>query len=183
MIVGLGHQARVGKDTVAEFLVNGHGFKRLAFADALKAMAYDIDPFVGSDPTSPLIPAGLSRIVDTVGWEQAKELMAVRHFLQNLGLAARAHIDVDVWVDIVLNQAVTSDKPVVITDVRFPNEFDTLRSAGAVLVKVTRPGVESNAGTHTSETALADAPWDHVVVNDGSLRQLYQRVIDTLGLA
>ena len=36
MIIGLGFKARSGKDTVADYLIENYGFKRLAFADALK---------------------------------------------------------------------------------------------------------------------------------------------------
>ena len=36
MIIGLGYKARVGKDTVGDYLVKNHGFVRLGFADALK---------------------------------------------------------------------------------------------------------------------------------------------------
>ena len=180
MIVGLGHQAQVGKDTAAQILVDGYGFKRLAFADRLKQMAFDINPMVGTGVR--YAPTHLARLVDQVGFEKAKEDPEVRRFLQNLGVAARDNLGEDVWVRVVLDQ-ITADlrQDWVITDVRFPNEFDTLNGLGW-LVKITRPGVETNAGTHVSETALADYDWDYTIRNDGTIQDLESKLVKVLGL-
>lgn len=173
MIVGLGHQARVGKDTIAEHLVANHGFKRLAFADALKGMAYDTNPQINRGT--------LQGAVKGAGWEEAKQIPEVRQFLQNLGVAAREHLYPDVWVDAVINR-ILFHEDYVITDVRFPNEFEALEDLGAKMVKVVRPGVRSNAGSHISETALEEAPWEIYVVNDRTPEDLFATVDKVLGL-
>ena len=96
MIVGLGHQAQVGKDTAGLILTERHGYRRLAFADILKAVAYDSNPTIHT--------WDLQTLVDTAGWEGAKRHREVREFLQNLGVAARDHIGEDVWVNAVVQQ-------------------------------------------------------------------------------
>lgn len=164
MIIGLGHQARVGKDTAAAILVDKYGFKRLAFADRLKAMALEINPLV-------LTEKRLAMVVAQIGWEEAKLIPEVRRFLQALGVAARDHLGNDVWVWPILEEMdAYPDRDYVITDVRFPNEFDDLVGYGATMVKLTRDG--SDAGDHISETALADADWDFVIQNVGTLGYL-----------
>ena len=180
MIVGLGHQARVGKDTAANFLVERHGFKRLAFADTLKQVLYDINPIVSSPPRR------LVRVQDIVeerGWEDAKNMFEVRRLLQDLGMAARDHIGVNSWVNAVLRQ-VDIYGDYVITDVRFPNEFDALWNKQAHLIRITRPDSQrhGNAGTHQSEIALDDADWHSTIENNGSLLELEQNLIGVLGL-
>jgi hypothetical protein len=171
MIVGLGHQAQVGKDTAAAILVNNYGFKRLAFADRLKEMALGINPIVRRGGATEVHL--LATVVKLVGWEEAKKIRQVREFLQRLGVAARDHLGPDVWVNVVIDQvyeAIRTGDNVVVTDVRFPNEFDALAAWGT-MIKITRESAPS-AGTHVSETALADFSWDRIIENNGSLVEL-----------
>lgn len=180
MIIGLGHKAQVGKDSIADVLVRKHGFTRLAFADALKQAALDMDPLVMSPgQVNVNLGAGrLSYIVEAMGWEDAKKINEVRRFLQELGVAVR-RIDPDIWVRRVLGQL--DDLDYVITDVRFPNEFEALKGHGALLVEVVRPGLPpltGRAARHASETALEGWDWDRVIKNDGTLDDL-EYTVDT----
>ncbi len=174
MIVGLGHQARVGKDTAASRLVNHYGFKRLAFADVLKQVLYDINPIV-----SPTL--NVKSIVDESGWELAKEMYEVRRLLQDLGVAARERIDPDAWVNPVMRE-LDIYQDFVITDVRFPNEFSALWRQGAHMVKITRDSAQGNAGVHQSEIALADAEWGTTIENNGTILELEENLVGALGL-
>lgn len=177
MIVGLGHRAGVGKDTAAAGL-SIHGFYRVAFADALKALALDANPHVyaGFD-VGRYQP--LKDVVGEIGWESAKRYPEVRALLQRLGVAARDLLGSDVWVEAAWGTVRTArlrGYSVVITDVRFPNEFDRVRREGGVLIRIDRPGVDP-ANDHVSEHALDGADWDAVVVNDGTPDQLRYRVL------
>ncbi len=181
MIVGLGHQAQVGKDTAANFLVERYGFKRLAFADKLKQVLYDINPIV-----TPLVPqdeARIQTIVDVDGWEVAKTIFEVRRMLQELGVAARDHIDRNAWVTPVIKQ-LDIYQDFVITDVRFPNEFAALYRKGARMVRITRSEAQGNAGTHQSEVALdrEDVEWSATVENDGTILEFEESLTGVLGL-
>ncbi len=187
MIVGFGHQAQVGKDTAAGMLVARHGFTRLGFADILKEVLYDINPIVAPfsriAQVHPWGPVRLQDVVDEDGWDVAKGMTETRRLLQDLGVAARWHLDEDVWVKPVLAAMLNNPGPFVISDVRFPNEFRALKNSGALMVKITRTGVESNAGQHLSETALDNAEWDWVVPNDGTLLELEETLVDLVMLA
>lgn len=170
-IVGLLGLASSGKDTVAGFLV-ARGWSRLAFADALKAVALDLDPMVDNLGTR------LSRLVDTVGWDQAKANPEVRALLQRLGVAVREHVGESTWVDVVLRQMEAERRPVVVTDVRFPNEAKALREVGATLAVLHRPGLEP-PNDHPSERLAQDAlacpdqyGVSYVMVNGGDLGDL-----------
>jgi hypothetical protein len=167
VIIGLGHQAQVGKDTVASFM---NRFRRLAFADPLRKMAYDIDPIIGYMPGGGFIH--LADHVDKHGWESAKKDRNVRDFLVRLGGAARDTVGQDVWLDLLMAK-VNPKQNTVITDVRYRNEFDRIREAGGVLVDVVRPGYQHPA--HQHETMLDGAPWDFVIVNDGTLTDLARK--------
>lgn len=166
-LVGLIAKKRAGKDTFAGFLVANHGFVRYAFADPLKATLLDVDPIVMTYPAE----IRLSTLVALRGWEAAKELSEVRRLLQAHGVAIRDHVDPDVWLHATMRPALAEDRPVVITDVRFPNEADAIEAAGGTLVRIHRPDLVST-DAHVSENALNDRLCSLHVRNDGSLSDL-----------
>lgn len=183
MIIGLSGYAQSGKDTAAEVLVD-RGFKRVAFADVLRDMAYAIDPIVrvGSenDPDYETVIAfsPLSNLIDIFGWDVAKEDNDdVRRLLQRLGTeAGRDILGENIWVDTALSRA---EGDIVVTDVRFPNEVRGIEERGGVVVRITRPGVGPK-NTHASETSLEDWEFEYTVLNDGSIEDLHQNLLDEL---
>lgn len=162
MIIGLAGYAQSGKDTVAQILVDKYGFERRAFADTIRNVLYELNPFVITEP--------LQIIVDSEGWDKAKQRPEVRRLLQKLGVAARNHIHEKVWINAALsNMQLTSNY--VITDVRFANEVYALRDMGAEIWRVERPGV-GPVNNHISETQLEELTADRTLLNGGTLEEL-----------
>lgn len=60
-------------------------------------------------------------------------------------------------------------------DVRFENEAQWIRDNGGVVVHIQRPGA-ATVSAHASEAGVAIAEGDVLVVNDGSLDELYNNV-------
>lgn len=179
--VALMGRAGAGKDAAAARLVRHYQFTRVAFADPLRDAALDLDPIIGSEPTGygPL-PLRLSDAVRRHGWDRAKRAPEVRRTLQRLGESIRAH-DPDHWIRLALAKVDVADRwglPVVITDVRHPNEASALTRRGFLLVRVVRPGHQGPAGEdqrqHVSETALDDYLADTELINSGTLAELHQ---------
>ncbi|MFD7539559.1 hypothetical protein [Streptomyces sp. NPDC059819] len=174
-------RARSGKDTAAARLVQRHAFVRVAFADPLRESAMALDPIVGADASAyGALPIRLSDLVKRYGWERSKsEFPEVRRTLQRLGEAVREN-DPDYWLRLALDKIRTADRwgiPVVVTDCRYPNEFDALRDAGALLVRVDRPSLDEHqdqTAGHISETALTGYPVDAVLTNGGTVAELHQ---------
>lgn len=177
MIIGLGHVARVGKDTVAEFLEKEHGYTRLAFADELRRLAVKVNPIVGPNYR-------LGNAIADHGWEGAKtQFPEVRIFLQHLGTACRDVFNEKIWVNRVADQIYENPRrDYVITDVRFRNECDVLKrfdnEIPVKLVKVFRPGYVASG--HVSETALINYAWDYVLDNTGTIDDLGHAVVRML---
>lgn len=174
--LGIVGAKRAGKDTLSSVLCTELGFTRLAFADALKALAYDLDPVLWTDDGEPT----LAQLVDCDGWERAKEHDAVRTLLQRLGVAVREHVHADAWVQPIARVLDTwPDRPYVITDVRFDNEVEAIRSRGGLIVRVRRPEVEaaSIADTHVSERLWQIVEPDVEVWNDGTIDDLRREVL------
>lgn len=179
-VLGIVGAKRAGKDTVASVLVTDLSFHRLAFADALKAIAYDLDPLLWANPSE-----RLAQLVDEDGWEAAKNWPAVRTLLQRLGVAVRDHVHPDAWVSIVARQI--DENPFthyVVTDVRFPNEVEAIRSRGGQIVRVRRPEVEAEsiADTHVSERLWQEVEPDVEVWNDGTVDDLRREVLGLMEL-
>jgi hypothetical protein len=178
--IGIIGRARVGKDTAGAWLVDNRGYRRVAFADPLKEAALKLDPIMWTDYDDN--PYRLSDELNSYRapvfrgrdpWELAKDgTPEVRRVLQELGASIRT-IDPEFWLRAALKRVTEANEagvPAVITDVRYPNEAESLRRAGFHLLYIHRPGVPHL--DHESEGALTDEDADHLIINNGSLADL-----------
>lgn len=159
--LGLSGFAGTGKDTLAAGIA-ALGWERVAFADALKAVALGVNPRVG--------PAGetLGELIETLGPEAAKrEHAEVRGVYQRLGAAVRRAVGEETWVQAAFR---TGACKTIVTDVRYPNEVAAIHRRGGFVVRIERPGY-GPVNEHESE-ALRAEDCDAVVVNDGSVDEL-----------
>lgn len=150
-IVGLGHKARQGKDSVAAGLLQSYPAvaRRAAFADALRAVCRVNHGMTEKDP----------------------------ELLQRIGVGRR-QTDPDIWVRAAawLMQEWEDDfkgvQMIVIPDLRFPNEADWIKRHGGIVLDVrryapdgTRMIATDRDPTHISETALDGYNFDGIVDN------------------
>ena len=168
ILLGFCGYATSGKDAAVSALCTGHGFVRVAFADALRDVLYDLDPVVGV-----VNDGGYERVatlVDRWGWDQAKQVPEVRQLLQRLGVAVRDHVNQDAWVTAAFDRAEGAER-LAVSDVRFPNEAEAIKARGGHIVRVMRPGVTA-LNSHVSEHALDEWPEDFQLYNDRTLGDL-----------
>ena len=104
--------------------------------------------------------------------------MTVREVLQWIGTELfRENMHKDFWVRATINR-IDSDKSFYdkfnggeifhntfenvyfVTDVRFPNEVEAIRSAGGIVIRIYRSGCAGANDTHPSETSLDHADRD-----------------------
>lgn len=177
MIIGLSGYAQTGKDTVATYLIHEYGYHRVAFADTIREALYNLNPTILLDGKyRPLATA-----VNILGWEGLKaNSNDARVLLQRMGTeVGRNMFDKDFWV----NQAFTRNKikpgdKVVFTDVRYPNEFESIKTNNGVVWRIERMNVKA-VNSHTSENALNDAKFDGLLINNSTKEDL-QNAIDNL---
>ena len=163
MIIGLTGYAQSGKDSVAKVLMENYGFQRVAFADKIRELMYEMNP----DYHDTL----LQQVVDRFGWDEVKKDPAVRRMMQNVGVGARKLFGDNFWVHQAMTSIANANPNIVVTDVRFINEADTLKTNGAQLWRVKRTGVESVNG-HVSEHELDGYKVDQILSNGGTLEEL-----------
>ncbi|MEU5149746.1 hypothetical protein AB0G42_21515 [Streptomyces yangpuensis] len=172
-------KARSGKDSAGGRLVKHWNYTRVAFADPLKRMALQLNPYI---PTVPGVAVRLESLIADVGWEYAKDTYPeVRRTLQHAGQTVR-EMDEDFWLNIALRSidaAAGWNMPVVVTDCRYPNEAKALQARGFMLVRIRRERsfadmtvAEAGQARHSSETALDDFPADQTIINSGTLFHL-----------
>ena len=167
-IVMLSGWLKSGKDTVGEYLCRRYGFKRLAFADALKdevSATYGIrrdllDSQQGKDTRVESFPIREGSLAPTV-----------RDVLIHHGQWRRSQ-DLDYWVRKV--QPRPGDR-IVITDWRFPNEFEVLSQRCTVETwRVERWATPPR--TDPSEVALDSHRFDLTLKNTGPVAELYSQI-------
>lgn len=187
--VGFVGRAYSGKDTAFR-AIEPFGYRRVGFADKVRECALALDPLIevpgGSSGLLGLRVMRLSRVVELVGWDDAKKVPEVRRTLQRVGTEmGREVIDPDLWVNLALAEANRHHPaPVAFTDVRFENEVAMVRAASGVIIGVRRNtgGIEGENAQHSSETGAMWLACDHYIDNDSTIEVLGQRVRAVLGL-
>jgi hypothetical protein len=178
MIIGLSGYAQSGKDTVAGMLIGLHGYKNVAFANNIRKLLYEMDPYINDG--NPVFR--LQDLVDSRGWDEAKTIAPeTRRLLQDLGVGARELFGQDFWVEQVLKNINPADR-IVITDVRFQNEAEAIKKQSGQIWRVNRPGV-GPVNNHISETDMDLWDWDAVITNnnDNDMQSLINQIKVLLG--
>lgn len=173
-LIGLTGYARSGKDSVAERLPY---HAPVALADPIRRALLTLDP---------LLPGGvrLSEALEAVNgdWNALKEDPVlgdeVRRLPQAMGTeVGRNQIGQTLWLDKADERiGWLSPSPVVVTDIRFPDEARWLKDRGGLIIKVTRPGV-GPANGHISEAGIPEHMIDAHVLNDGTMDDLDAKIV------
>lgn len=174
---------RSGKDTFADVLVRRFGYRRLSFAEPLKAcaahlFALDAAQLHGAakDEVDPRWGVTPRRLLQWMG----TDVMQFQFREQVCPEIGRSF-----WAKRLLRElesAQSAQSPHdrhVITDLRFRHELETIRAArpGACVVRVRRDGserVSSSEREHVSETESDLLPVDHEIRNDAEAAAAFQ---------
>lgn len=196
MIIGICGFIGSGKDTVADYLVNFHEFRRESYANTLKdavAAVFGWDRVLLEGRTK---EAREWREQVDPWWAErlAMPTLTPRWILQYWGTeVCRKSFHDDIWIASLENKIRTSKDNIVISDCRFPNEIRSLKSAGGKLVWVQRGNLPSwydlavaaNSGDskaaaeltklkiHASEWSWLGSKFDVVIDNNGTIEELY----------
>lgn len=176
-------KANSGKNTVGKLLMkslfgNSIGVHYLAFADPLKQMARTAFPQIprkwlygSSEFRSSVIPNAFKDGVP----------LTVRQLLIDLGNDFGRKYQHDIWIknleDRVEKLVKKNASAVVVTDCRFRNEFDHLKSLGFFQIRLLRDSsLKINDISETNQDGIADAEFEAVIHNNGTLKDLKTRV-------
>ena len=201
MIIGVCGFIGSGKDTVADYLVNFHEFRRESFANTLKdavAHAFGWDRTMLEGRTK---QAREWREQVDPWWAERLNMphLTPRWILQYWGTeVCRKAFHDDIWIASLENKLRNSQDDVVISDCRFPNEIKSIRDQGGTIIWVQRGELPSwhimaakanlgdafaseklkHLGVHASESSWVGTKFDAVLDNNGSLEDLYKQIKD-----
>lgn len=204
MIIGICGLIGAGKDTIADYLVNIHEFRRESFANTLKdavAAVFGWDRILLEGRTK---EAREWREQVDPWWAERLGIptLTPRWVLQYWGTdVLRNHFHDDIWIASLENKLRKTRDDIVISDCRFPNEIKAIKNQGGIVIRVMRgedpdwmqsarnymsgpttigwaiaKDALDRAGIHASEYSWAATDFDVVVDNNSTIDNLYKQV-------
>jgi len=181
MLIGVVGLIGSGKDTVSKRLEQKHGFRRDSFAkslkDAVSAMFnWDREMLEGNGDDS----RQWREQPDKFWSKKFGKTVTPRWVLQHFGTEVmRQHMHDAIWIDSCLSRY--DGQPTVISDTRFQNELKTIKEHGGEIILVKRGELPTREqmqerGAHKSEWDWMGWGFDHVIDNDGTKQELFEKV-------
>ena len=208
MIIGVCGFIGSGKDTVADYLTNFHGFRRESFANSLKDAVAHVFGWDRTMLEGRTKSAREWREQVDPWWAERLGIptLTPRWILQYWGTeVCRKAFHDDIWIASLENKLRKTTDDVVISDCRFPNEIKAIKNAGGIVIRVVRgpepvwyvlaeivnrgPGKNiewrlsknqlETYGVHASETGWIGTDFDAVIDNNANgLDALYAQIKD-----
>lgn len=196
MIIGISGLIGSGKDTIADYLVEVHGFQRESWAGHLKdavasVFGWDRELLEGKTAEA----RHWREQVDTWWAERlGMSKLTPRWILQYWGTEVCRHgFHDDIWIASLENKLRKSKNHIVISDTRFANELAAIKRAGGISVRVIR-GTDPDwiklckqdfakfrqqyPEVHPSEYSSVDLEYDAIVQNNTTYTELYKQIND-----
>jgi hypothetical protein len=208
IIIGLTGYAGAGKDTVADALVTHAGFRKIAFADQLRlevSGGYQLgdQSYLLAQRSTKETPlhalafcrchqeAFVDRMMDLQSAEQpdfdwetwAYAPRSPRQIMQWWGTEYRRAESANYWsTKTAVHIAANSDEDArwIITDCRFDNEAQCIRSLGGEIWQVQRPGHQTPEGGHASQTDGMRFNPERVLINGMDIPALIRTTLRAL---
>ncbi len=206
MIIGICGFIGSGKDTLANYFVQEHGFARSSYAETLKdsvaaVFGWDRDMLEGNTNES----RQWREQVDE-WWADRLEMphLTPRWVLQYWGTdVCRHNLHNDIWIASLENKLLNTNQNTVISDCRFPNEVSSIKKQNGIMIQVKRgedpewleyaqdylKGMHhigwangkhwlNELDVHPSEYSWVNTDFDCIVDNNGSVDDLYRQAED-----
>ena len=206
MIIGVCGFIGSGKDTIADYLVNIHQFRRESFANSLKdaiahVFSWDRDMLEGRTRQS----REWREQADPWWSNRLGMEITPRWILQYWGTeVCRKGFHDNIWIASLENKLRNSKDDIVISDCRFPNEIKSIQNAGGIVIRVVRglepewydAAISVNRGpngnstwaiskarlerlqVHASESSWVGTKFNAVVDNNSTMDHLFLQIND-----
>jgi hypothetical protein len=183
MVIAISAKKQHGKDTVANIIqeYTNKKFKVVKFADKLKDFVCDLinctrEDLENEDFKNTLLGSEWDYLDDNY----IKKQMTPRLLLQKIGTdALRNNVHENIWINATFSNYYDKCNW-LITDLRFENEFISLKKYNAITIRINRPSILKN-DNHPSETGLdLNKDFDYYITNDSDLDSLKNKVINIL---
>lgn len=179
MLIGLIGNAGSGKDTMADYLVKNYGFEKLSFGKILKDVVSIIFNWNRKLLEGDNLESRIFRETEDIWWsEQLKFKVTPRKILQKIGTELfRNNFNDNIWILSLIrkiNDKINSKKNIIITDIRFNNEYEYLKNLNFLFVKISNNNIKNL--NHSSESYINDFKYDYLIENNSSLKNYYNLI-------
>lgn len=174
-VIGVTGRKFNGKDTLGNYFVEKYGYKRLAFADALKNGCREIFGF-----TNEQLYGDQKETFDEY-WDTTP-----RTVLQYVGTdlfreqlcTIMPKVGKNIWLKVVEKKIldelkINPNARFVITDVRFQNECQMIKNMGGIVIRVKRDSVNNVVDCHCSELEIEKLNVNVELPNNGTKQELF----------
>lgn len=192
MILGISGRIGSGKDTVADFLVQQHNFKRYSFAEAVKdclsiIFGWNRELLNGYTVESREFRERVDEWwANRLGIPNFSPRFAMQYYATDI---MRNCFHQDIWIASLEYKLKKETQNCVVTDCRFPNEFYSIKNLNGLTIRVERGNDPSwykyarrldsqsieklkSEKIHESEYLSVSLPYDKIIRNDGTLDDL-----------
>lgn len=161
-----------GKDTVGDYYVNNHGYIKLHYADPLKDILKTLFKFKDDQ-----LNGNKKEVVDERINKTPREILQYvgTDLFRNQMEKIIPEIGKDFWLFVMKNaineiREKNPEAKIIITDIRYPNESEFIRSLGGEVIKIKSINKTSNNNysNHESEQCIDNIPYDYLIENDYS---------------
>jgi len=161
MIIGLLGRSRVGKDTVAAFIISKvPSFKLIRLSTPLKQAACSLYGFTPEQVEGPS-----KEHIDE------RYMMTPREAIQSLCNFMMAKHGHDFFSKRCFSMVGTSNN-YIMPDVRYAHDIEEVHKRNGLIIKITRPGKP----LHAWEDGIDHMTGDFEIANDGSLQSLHEKL-------
>lgn len=177
--IAISGKAKSGKNTVGQLLTEnmGHHVKYIAFADPIKQMARLMFPNI---PKKWLYGSSELRSKVIPGAFKNNDPLTVRQLLIDIGTDCGRIYKEDVWLnafDHTFKKILKKNTHIIVTDVRFRNEFDHLKKLGFYQIRLLRDShLEIDHVSETNQDTIKNDEFDYILRNNSTLEDLKKEV-------
>jgi hypothetical protein len=180
MIIALSGKINSGKTTVSD-IFKEHNFIIDSFAKSVKDICciifgYDREKIEGNNKEDRLwretIDINISKLLGYSFTPRDAMIKVGTDFGRNM-------IHPNIWIESLFNRY-NNQSNILITDLRFVNEYNEIKKKGGIVIRINRPNTSNNHNNHTSECELDNYIFDYIIDNNGTIEELKEKVINII---
>lgn len=175
-LISFSGYADAGKDVAADILVQRARFIKAYMAKPLEEVLVELNPWIEDHKEG-----GIERFADlygNLGERAIKDFIESQRFLKALEVEVARKFGENIWIDLVFNEVkalLSLDKKVALSGVRHLDELARVRELDGVCVWIERQVIRNQSGT-----AVTAGDCDVVVINNGTPKELYVKLVVAL---
>lgn len=169
ILIGITGKAGVGKDTLADKIIERYGGVKLGFADSIKNACKELFQLSHEQ-----LHIREEKEKKDPRWDKSP-----RELMQILGTdLLRNHFDENIFIKSTLERIKKlsiKNEIIIVSDCRFENETQMIRNLNGIIIHLTRPKVK-HINNHISENTLKIFVKDIELINNSSIENLIEKI-------